>query len=44
MNLFPNGYKNGTIDGFSSTEKAANLSNFRPQFTVPGEQQRQDSD
>jgi hypothetical protein len=42
MPLFPDGFKNSTIEGFATSEKAANFSNFRPEFSVPG--QRHDSD
>jgi len=42
MALFPNGFKNSTIEGFSTEENGANFSNFRPEFSVPG--QRHDND
>lgn len=42
MTLFPEGFKGTTIQGFSDKAPAANFSNFRPEFSVPG--QRHDSD
>lgn len=42
MPLFPNGFKEATIQGFERTATAANFSNFRPEFSVPG--QRHESD
>lgn len=42
MPLFPNGFKDSTIKGFDESATAANFSNFRPEFSVPG--QRHDSD
>lgn len=42
MPLFPNGFKDATIEGFATTATAANFSNFRPDFSVPG--QRHESD
>lgn len=37
MPLFPNGFKETTIQGFAPSAAAANFSNFRPEFSVPGE-------
>jgi hypothetical protein len=37
MPLFPNGFKDTTIEGFSPASTAANFSNFRPEFSVPGQ-------
>jgi hypothetical protein len=42
MPLFPEGFKDATIQGFATSATAANFSNFRPEFSVPG--QRHDSD
>jgi len=39
MPLFPNGFKETTIQGFAPSSTAANFSNFRPEFSVPGERQ-----
>lgn len=37
MPLFPNGFKDATIQGFAPSATAANFSNFRPEFSVPGQ-------
>lgn len=37
MPLFPSGFKDTTLQGFASNAPAANFSNFRPEFSVPGQ-------
>jgi hypothetical protein len=38
MPLFPTGFEGSTIDGYPKDTKAANFSNYRAEFSVPGQQ------
>ncbi|XP_038215846.1 chromodomain-helicase-DNA-binding protein Mi-2 homolog [Zerene cesonia] len=37
MAQFPGGFQSGTLPGFSAAAAAANFTNFRPQYSVPGQ-------
>ncbi|XP_047505475.1 chromodomain-helicase-DNA-binding protein Mi-2 homolog isoform X1 [Pieris napi] len=37
MPQFPAGFQTGTLPGFSAAATAANFTNFRPQYSVPGQ-------